>query len=172
MPERLSGGCQCGALRYQLGNPAKRTCICHCRMCQKASGQPFMAFATFDENDLRWTRGAPATFKSSNLAERGYCRDCGTPLFFKFEGHEISVTIGSLDDPSEAPPTVQKLTRFAQAEFFSSSAGVGLLRAGLTCASSDPASRPARSCSPTFPAARYALRPPLPSDSIRRCAQT
>jgi hypothetical protein len=76
-------------------------------MCQKASGQPFMAFATFDENDLRWTRGAPATFKSSNLAERGYCRDCGTPLFFKFEGHEISVTIGSLDDPSVAPPTVQ-----------------------------------------------------------------
>ena len=107
MPERLSGGCQCGALRYQLKRLPKRCCICHCRMCQKASGQPFMAFATFDKNDLRWTRGAPAIFKSSSLAERGYCRNCGTPLFFKFEGQEISVTTGSLDDPSAAPPTVQ-----------------------------------------------------------------
>jgi hypothetical protein len=104
---RLTGGCQCGAVRYELMRAPKRTCICHCRMCQKASGQPFMAFATFDENDLRWTRGRPAVFKSSSLAERGHCRDCGTPLFFKFEGHEFSVTTGSLDDPIAAPPTVQ-----------------------------------------------------------------
>src|SRR5262245_65941034 len=47
----------------------------------------------------------------------------------------------------------------------------GLAARGSTCASSDPASRLARSCSPTFPAAGYALRPPRPSDSIRSCAQ-
>jgi len=76
-------------------------------MCQKASGQPFMAFATFDERDVRWTRGTPAVFRSSNLAERGYCRDCGTPLFFKFEGREFSITTGSLDHPEAAPPTVR-----------------------------------------------------------------
>ncbi len=75
-------------------------------MCQKASGQPFMAFATFDESDLRWTRGKPAVFRSSNLAQRGFCKDCGTPLFFKFEGREFSMTTGSLDDPTAAPPTV------------------------------------------------------------------
>jgi hypothetical protein len=75
-------------------------------MCQKASGQPFMAFATFDESDLRWTRGKPAVFRSSNLAERGFCKDCGTPLFFKFEGREFSMTTGSLDVPTAAPPTV------------------------------------------------------------------
>jgi hypothetical protein len=76
-------------------------------MCQKASGQPFMAFATFDDNDLRWTRGTPSVFRSSNVAERGFCKDCGTPLFFKFEGREFSITTGSLDDPATAPPTVQ-----------------------------------------------------------------
>jgi hypothetical protein len=76
-------------------------------MCQKASGQPFMAFATVDRSDLRWTRGTPFAFRSSNLAERGFCKSCGTPLTFAFEGDEIAVTIGSLDDPGAAPPTVQ-----------------------------------------------------------------
>jgi len=104
---RLTGGCQCGAVRYELVEPAVRTCICHCRMCQKASGQPFMAFATVDQEHLQWTRGTPAVFRSSNMAQRGFCKDCGTPLTFKFEGDEIAVTIGSLDDPAAVPPTMQ-----------------------------------------------------------------
>jgi hypothetical protein len=66
-----------------------------------------MAFATVDRGDLRWTQGAPSAFKSSNLAERGFCKNCGTPLTFAFEGDEIAITIGSLDDPAAAPPTVQ-----------------------------------------------------------------
>jgi hypothetical protein len=106
-PPRLTGGCQCGAVRYELGQPPLRTCICHCRMCQKASGQAFMAFATVRQEHLQWTRGTPSVFKSSNMAQRGFCRDCGTPLTFKFEGDEISVTIGSLDDPPSVPPTMQ-----------------------------------------------------------------
>ena len=104
---RLTGGCQCGAVRYELMEPPVRACICHCRMCQKASGQPFMAFATVKRQDLNWTRGAPAVYRSSTLAQRGFCKDCGTPLAFKFEGDEISITTGSLDDPAAAPPTVQ-----------------------------------------------------------------
>jgi hypothetical protein len=107
MAKQWTGGCQCGAVRYELVRAPKRTCICHCRMCQKASGQPFMAFATVDEKNLRWTRGAPSVFRSSNLAQRGFCRDCGTPLTFQFEGEEIAITTGSLDDPAAAPPTVQ-----------------------------------------------------------------
>lgn len=104
---RLTGGCQCGAVRYELMEPPVRACICHCRMCQKAAGQPFMAFATVKQEHLNWTRGTPGTYRSSNLAQRGFCKDCGTPLTFKFEGDEISVTTGSLDDPMAAPPTVQ-----------------------------------------------------------------
>ncbi|MCC6889541.1 MAG: GFA family protein [Hyphomicrobiales bacterium] len=104
---RLTGGCQCGAVRYALARPPLRACICHCRMCQKASGQPFMAFATLRQEDLQWTRGAPELFRSSTLAERGFCRNCGTPLMFKFEGDEINVTIGSLDTPSAFAPAVQ-----------------------------------------------------------------
>ena len=57
---------------------------------------------------LRWTRGAPAVFRSSNMAERGFCSACGTPLTYAFDGTgRISVTINSLDDPEAMPPAKQ-----------------------------------------------------------------
>ena len=93
-----TGGCQCGAVRYRLLVPPEHACLCHCRMCQKASGQPFMAFATVRREDLRWTRGSPSTFVSSNIAERDFCSACGTPLtYHRIESGSIAVTIGSLD---------------------------------------------------------------------------
>ena len=57
---------------------------------------------------LAWTRGAPSFFRSSNLAERGFCQDCGTPLTYAFDGTgRISVTINRLDDPEAMPPDKQ-----------------------------------------------------------------
>jgi hypothetical protein len=102
------GGCQCGALRYRLLAPPEHASICHCRMCQKASGQPFMAFARIRLEDLRWTRGRPSIFASSNIAERGFCSACGTPLTYRrTDSGSIGVTIGSLDDPEAARPIQQ-----------------------------------------------------------------
>ena len=104
----LTGGCQCGAVRYQLLTPPEHACICHCRMCQRASGQPFMAFASVRHESLRWTRGHPSTFVSSNVAERSFCSACGTPLtYHRVESGSIAVTIGSLDDPTAARPVEQ-----------------------------------------------------------------
>jgi hypothetical protein len=103
-----TGGCQCGAVRYQLLTPPEHACICHCRMCQRASGQPFMAFAIVRREDLRWTRGRPSTFVSSNIAERSFCSACGTPLAWHRVGSgSIAVTIGSLDAPEAARPAEQ-----------------------------------------------------------------
>jgi len=103
-----TGGCQCGAVRYQLLTPPEHACICHCRMCQRASGQPFMAFASVRREDLRWTRGHPSTFMSSNVAERNFCSACGTPLtYHRVESGSIGVTIGSLDNPEAARPVEQ-----------------------------------------------------------------
>ena len=103
-----TGGCQCGAVRYQLLTPPEHASICHCRMCQGASGQPFMAFARVDNENLRWTRGSPAIFRSSNIVERGFCSGCGTPLTYRrLESNTVSVTIGSLDDPEPARPVLQ-----------------------------------------------------------------
>jgi hypothetical protein len=105
---RLTGGCQCGAVRYRLAAKQPASNICHCRMCQKASGGPFMAFAGVALSDLTWTRGAPKVFASSTVAERGFCAECGTPLTYRIiEKDRISVTIGSLDRPSYVAPLMQ-----------------------------------------------------------------
>ena len=104
----LRGGCQCGAVRYRLTATPTGENICHCRMCQKAGGAPFMAFAGAPLNALSWTRGAPKIFRSSAIAERGFCAECGTPLTYRMLGAErISVTIGSLDEPAKVAPKRQ-----------------------------------------------------------------
>ena len=105
---KLTGGCPCGALRYEWQEKPTHSSVCYCRMCQKASGQSFMGLTGGKIEHLRWTHGTPSVFKSSNMAERGFCRECGTPLTYKFDGTgNISVTINSLDDPEAAPPTRQ-----------------------------------------------------------------
>ena len=78
------GGCQCGAVRYALYAEPTNPHVCHCRMCQKASGGYFGAFAGVALADFAWEQGTPGVFKSSELAERGFCRDCGTPLSFRY----------------------------------------------------------------------------------------
>jgi len=102
----LTGGCQCGAVRYRL-TAEPRSSVCHCRMCQKAVGGPFAALAKVPDSAFAWTRGQPAAFRSSTAAERHFCRDCGTPLTFHYlDGDGIEVTTASLDDPAAWPPTM------------------------------------------------------------------
>ena len=65
----LTGGCQCGAVRYEwTGRSPAYSSICYCRMCQKASGQPFMGLTGGKIEHLKWTRGTPSFFRSSNMA--------------------------------------------------------------------------------------------------------
>jgi hypothetical protein len=104
----LAGGCQCGAIRYELSSAPDHASVCHCRMCQKASGGPMMAFARVKKTNLRWTRGQPPSFRSSSLVERHFCGACGTPLTYNFiETPNISVTVGSLDKPDAVRPMLQ-----------------------------------------------------------------
>lgn len=101
----MTGGCQCGAVRYALFERPEST-VCHCRMCQKAVGGPFAALSKVRTAHFAWTRGQPASFQSSSAAERHFCAACGTPLTFHFlDGDAIEVTTGSLDGPSSLPIT-------------------------------------------------------------------
>ncbi len=104
----LTGGCQCGAVRYRVDGPPHGADICHCRMCQRAVSQPFMAVFQVKRGALTWTAGAPKTYRSSNVAERGFCADCGSPLYFRYvELDHIGPMIASLDDPNAVHPTQQ-----------------------------------------------------------------
>jgi len=102
-----TGGCQCGAVRYALMKEPHGSDLCHCRMCQRATGNLFGAFADCKVEDVVWMRGRPRFFASSNLIERGFCEVCGTPLTYGLRnGGDVSVTIGSLDDPARVPARV------------------------------------------------------------------
>jgi hypothetical protein len=104
----LTGGCQCGAVRYALDQQPENVHVCHCRMCQKAVAGPFAVICPVMKPALRITRGQMAYFHSSNVARRGFCRDCGTPLTFDYpEGDDVGVLVGTLDEPDRAPPVVQ-----------------------------------------------------------------
>jgi len=104
--KQLSGGCQCGAVRFAIdATTLGRASICHCRMCQKAFGNAFAPLVT--ARALTWTRGAPKYFRSSNKVQRGFCADCGTPLSYEPDGLPPEIAIGALDEPSAVPPVIQ-----------------------------------------------------------------
>jgi hypothetical protein len=111
MSEKLSGGCQCGAIRFSVDNEITDRAICHCRMCQKAVGSIVWPFFTVRSENVEWTRGHPAVYRSSAAGERGFCAACGTPLSFQPVGAtEIDLSIGSLDTPSAIRPDKQYFT--------------------------------------------------------------
>ncbi len=104
----LTGGCQCGGVRYALHSVPPEPSICHCRMCQKAVGGPFAVICPVPKSAFHVVRGAIAWFRSSALAPRGFCRDCGTPLAYDNPDSDwIALTSGSLDHPELAPPVNQ-----------------------------------------------------------------
>ena len=76
------GGCQCGAVAYTIdAGPAKST-VCHCRMCQRATGNAFAPLFEVMTTAINW-QGTPAIYASSDQVERGFCGQCGTPLFYR-----------------------------------------------------------------------------------------
>ncbi len=108
MKETWTGGCQCGAVRYELLQKPDGAHICHCRMCQKAFGNFFAALAGVPRDKFRVTRGTVSNFKSSADVQRGFCRECGTPLTFDdLTEDRISVSIGSMDQHGDFQPEVQ-----------------------------------------------------------------
>ncbi|WP_377287979.1 GFA family protein [Rhizobium sp. SG2393] len=104
-PETMSGGCQCGAVRFRAGHLG-RPSICHCRMCQKHFGSFFGAFVTADRAHLEWTRGQPTLWRSSDQCLRGFCNRCGTPLTYHHPGG-VELAIGAFDHPEKLEPAIQ-----------------------------------------------------------------
>jgi hypothetical protein len=101
--DRWTGGCQCGAVRFSAG-ALGRASLCHCRMCQKASGSIGGLFVT--ANDLTWTRGVLKHFDSSNKVRRGFCADCGTPMTYEIGGI-TELSIAAFDRAGEIAPVIQ-----------------------------------------------------------------
>lgn len=102
----LAGGCFCGSIRYQAtGGPLSVT-NCHCSMCRRATGAPFLTWFGVRAGDFQIIKGKPGRFKTSDHVTRSFCSCCGTHLTFECAeaSDVIYATSCSLDDPTLAPP--------------------------------------------------------------------
>jgi len=107
--EQHQGGCICGAIRYRVSGAPLRAGLCHCSQCRRETGSAMPAFVTWPRDKLEILKGTPAGFRVSNFATRQFCRDCGSPLFWR--GDTITLFLGSLDDAEAMPkPTYQLWT--------------------------------------------------------------
>ena len=104
-----TGGCMCGSVRYEISQPAMGTGFCHCRMCQRASGEPVNAWAAFPVEAVRFFKKKPKIYKSSPIAERGFCANCGTGISYRLLKPEpaefVVLNTISLDNPEDFAPT-------------------------------------------------------------------
>jgi hypothetical protein len=104
MAEEMRGGCACGRVRYAAKVDGEDAYLCHCRMCQRATGSVSIAFKQVLKGDVAW-EGEPDWYASSPIAARPYCRECGTSLGFAFpDGEKMDLTVASFDDPSRFVP--------------------------------------------------------------------
>lgn len=102
----ITGGCLCGAVRYQSTAPPQKTGYCHCRMCQRVTGAPVAVGVYFRCDTFQVVQGQPRYYRSSAIAERGFCENCGSRLIYReLDSDSISVEVGSLDRPEAAPPS-------------------------------------------------------------------
>jgi hypothetical protein len=98
----LTGGCQCGAVRYTARVTSRDAYCCHCSMCRRAFGNIFAALFNLPKEDVTWTAREPTYYASSRIARRGFCAACGTPLTFEYnESKRMDLSVGSLDHPEE-----------------------------------------------------------------------
>lgn len=120
MPTPFTGGCACGAIRYECSADPILSFNCYCRDCQRAGGSPFATVLLVPQDAVKIT-GAVKWFDvkadSGHIASRGFCPTYGSPLFGKPSGLPIAVVgvrVTSLDNPSQYPPGMDIYTDSAQ----------------------------------------------------------
>ncbi|NRH27438.1 GFA family protein [Pseudomonas sp. MS19] len=105
MSDLHTGGCQCGALRYQFDAPLHDIAHCHCATCRRSSGGIVTTWITVPLERFQWLQGTPRTFASSSSCVRSFCADCGAQLalFTTLSPNTLDVTVATLDTPELAP---------------------------------------------------------------------
>ncbi len=100
----MDGGCACGRIRFKAEVESDDAYLCHCRMCQRASGNVSLAMTGTAWQKVRWLR-EPDWYASSPIARRPFCAMCGTSLGFAYDhSDDIDLTVAAFDDPSHFVP--------------------------------------------------------------------
>ncbi len=106
MSETMAGGCACGRIRFSARIDNDEAYLCHCRMCQRATGSVSIAFKNVKQSDVSWER-EPDWYDSSSIARRPFCRECGTSLGFAYPDSEnMDLTVAAFDNAARFRPTL------------------------------------------------------------------
>ncbi|MGE3742930.1 MAG: GFA family protein [Geminicoccaceae bacterium] len=102
----IAGGCLCGAVRFEAHGEPTNMLLCHCRMCQRASGAPFSALMFMSPEQIAVTKGKTRAVSFSPRTWRHICDSCASPIFFTREARlDIqAIYVGALDNPSGFKP--------------------------------------------------------------------
>ena len=117
---KISGGCLCGTVRYEIEADPIVALRCHCRDCQYVAGGEPTVVLLVPSSGLRCIHGKPREYRtkadSGTGVFRSFCENCGTPLFAGNEAapQMIAIKLGSLDDPSRHAPNIHIWTSSAQ----------------------------------------------------------
>ncbi len=106
----ISGGCHCGAVRYQADGEALTHAICHCSDCRRHAGAPIVGWTMYPAGAVKVTKGSPKIYESSIHGRRHFCRDCGTGLFYtnaEMLPEIIDIQSATYDNPDAVPPRAQ-----------------------------------------------------------------
>ena len=97
---RWTGGCLCGAVRYEVRGPLRDVVNCHCSRCRRTHGH-VGAYTDAASRDLALTERRGLAWYAADGRERGFCRECGASLFWRrADGKSTAIAAGTLDPPT------------------------------------------------------------------------
>ena len=106
----MTGGCQCGAVRYEAEGEPIGHALCHCEGCRASAGAPAVAWMMFAEDAVKITKGELKIYNSSGAAHRHFCADCGTGVLYTNAENLpglVDIQSATLDDAADHPPGAQ-----------------------------------------------------------------
>ena len=106
----FTGGCLCGAVRFEVRSPTKWCAHCHCSLCRRAHGAAFVTWFGVEQTQFELISGDEhlSWYRSTPEARRGFCGRCGSTLFFESErwSDETHIALAQMDGPIDRAPKV------------------------------------------------------------------